>query len=75
MNRLGCGSFWIIVRNHVEVKDFLAVLLNNTFIHDSDGDIRTKTKYRSDTHRKVLIDAYRAFNDTIKPKIFNLLVE
>jgi hypothetical protein len=47
----------------------------NTFIHDSDGDIRTKTKYRSDTHRKVLLDAYRDFNNTIKPKIFNLLVE
>ena len=46
----------------------------NTFINDSNGDICTKTKYRTDTHRKVLIHAYKEFNNVIKPKIFNLLV-
>lgn len=45
----------------------------NVFINNSDGDIRTKTKYRADTHRKVLIDAYKAYNNDIKPKIFNLI--
>tara|TARA_B100001093_G_scaffold478490_1_gene506710 strand:+ start:1082 stop:1612 length:531 start_codon:yes stop_codon:yes gene_type:complete len=43
------------------------------FINDSDGDIRTKTKYRTDTHRKVLIDSYKHYNNVIKPKIFNLI--
>ena len=45
----------------------------DVFINDLDGDIHTKTKYRTDTHRKVLIDSYKAYNNTIKPKIFNLL--
>ena len=45
----------------------------DVFINNSDGDIRTKTKYRTDTHRKVLIDAYKAYNNEIKPKIFNLI--
>jgi hypothetical protein len=45
----------------------------STFINNTDGDIRTKTKYRTDTHKKVLIKAYNDFNNTIKPKIFTLL--
>ena len=45
----------------------------STFINNTDGDIRTKTKYRTDTHKKVLIKAYKDFNNIIKPKIFNLL--
>ena len=45
----------------------------NVFINNIDGDISTKTKYRTDTHRKVLIDAYKAYNNEIKPKIFNLI--
>ena len=46
----------------------------DVFINNTDGDIRTKTKYRTDTHRKVLIDAYKKYNQEIKPKIFNLLL-
>ena len=45
----------------------------NVFINNIDGDISTKTKYRTDTHRKVLIDSYKHYNNVIKPKIFNLI--
>jgi len=45
------------------------------FINNTDGDIRTRTKYRTDTHKKVLIQAYKDYNSTIKPKIFNLLLK
>jgi len=45
------------------------------FIKDTDGDIRTKIRYRSDTHKKVLIESYKAYNNTIKSKILKLLID
>tara|TARA_R110000751_G_scaffold34965_2_gene86371 strand:+ start:1914 stop:2453 length:540 start_codon:yes stop_codon:yes gene_type:complete len=45
------------------------------FIKDTDGDIRTKIRYRSDTHKKVLIESYKVYNNTIKTQILNLLID
>lgn len=55
------------------VNQFDAIF--DIFINDTDGDLRTKTKYRTDTHKKVLINSYLAFNQTIKPKLFALLLQ
>ena len=47
----------------------------DVFINNINGDIYNKNKYRTDTHRKVLIDSYKHFNNEVKPKIINLIMD